>query len=135
MRFTHFLPYNSYIKRLEFLGHYVFNLCAIDIFMQQSPRAKADRLNQRQKDLRDSITFSHLNNLGQSVRLRALKMETALHPNSIKNTLYFLLGAVYSEEGYKGARALVLRLIEEVNQNNPLNDSNELPYVFTQQQL
>lgn len=135
IQFTHFLPYNSYIKRLEFLGHYIFNLCTIDIFMQQSPRAKADRLNQRQKNLRDSITFSHLNNLGQSVRLRVLEVETALHPNSVKNTLYFLLGAVYSEEGYKGAKALVIRLIDEVNQNKPLNDSNELPYISAQQQL
>ena len=135
MQLTHFLSYSSYIKRLEFLGHYVFNLCTIDIFMQQSPRAKAERLNKKQKDLRDSIMFSHLNSVGQSARLRALETGTAIHPNSVKNTLYFLLGAVYSEEGYNGARALVLRLIEEVNQNNPSNDSNELPYVFAQQEL
>ena len=133
MQLTHF--YNSYIKRFEFLGHYIFNLCTIDIFMQKSPRAKAEHINKKQKNLRDSITFSHLNSLGQSARLRVLEMGTALHSKSVKNTLYFLLGAVYSEEGYNGARALVLYLIEEINKNKPVKDNNELSNVFAQQQF
>ena len=128
--------YNFYIKRMEFLGHLIFNLYTIDIFMEKYPKAKPVNLNQKKLALRNFIQFSNVNEWNQDIWLRFFEMWNNGKQLHVKfKVFYFLLGAVHLQKGYAEARALVARLIEEFVAQNPTNDVKDLLYIFTQKEF
>ena len=127
--------YNFYIKRMEFLGHLIFNLYTIDIFMEKYPKAKPVNLNQKKMAVRNFIQFSNVNEWNQAVWLKFFEIWNNGKQLHVKfKVFYFLLGVVHLQEGYEGARALVARLIEEFIRQKPTNNIKDLQHVFTQKE-
>ena len=106
-------------QRLEFLGYHILKLHIIEMLMEQYPGGK--RLTKKQNILMYYMTQpSILSKLDPDPRLRNFEEESAQKPSNVKRAFFFFLGAVYLEEGYERTKALVARIIEEINKERNL---------------
>lgn len=112
----------SLLNLFRHLGGSLFKLHVIDIHLNQFPEYGPKQLIQARDELEKSIRPDHLDSLDQDVRLNIFKGWNYREVRNPKKVFHSLLGIVYLEEGYKAAKTLALRLIEEVTKENNITE-------------
>jgi ribonuclease-3 len=108
---------NSY-QRLEFLGDHVLGLVISDMLYRAFPRANEGELSRRLADLVRKETCAEVAramDLGTALKLGNSESHAGgrLRPTILADACEALVGAVYSDGGYKAAEELVGRFWKE----------------------
>lgn len=115
-------------EKLEFLGDAVLDLVLADLLMTTFPDNDEGRLSKKRASLVNEKSLSEVaTRLGLGAHLRLGKSELqsqgSLKPRLLASSLEALIGAIYLDQGFTPAHALIVRLFEaRLNQDDVTED-------------
>jgi len=104
-------------EKLEFLGDAVLDLVLADLLMHKFPDNDEGRLSKKRASLVNEKSLSQVASvlgLQEHIRLgkSELQSQGAQKPRLLASSLEALLGALYLDQGYEPAKALISQLFE-----------------------